>query len=268
MDNGENNENLKMEGTSKDTKECFFLNKKFCKRETTSKYETNVFAKGNGMPIKVHTDSELTTKDIYYTLWRCRDFELSHLWQRSIFLSAFLLLCFTGYGVLILKIAEASEYSLNLHILGGILGVVAGVFSCMWIMMAKGSKAWYEKYEKDILAFENSHYIEENAKKIITENHKRKDLDLNNRLYSTKGGEYSPSRINIGIGIVSLAIWIIAFIFHLFMIISNFTPNKCWPWYVLAVLIIIGIIAYFFLKKLFHSDTLSKSNLNKKQNQD
>ncbi|WP_300232445.1 hypothetical protein [uncultured Alistipes sp.] len=43
-------------------------------------------------------EEKISIKEIHETLWRCRDFELSHLWQRSIFLSAFLILCFTGYG--------------------------------------------------------------------------------------------------------------------------------------------------------------------------
>ena len=43
-------------------------------------------------------EEKISIKEIHEKLWRCRDFELSHLWQRSIFLSAFLILCFTGYG--------------------------------------------------------------------------------------------------------------------------------------------------------------------------
>lgn len=34
-------------------------------------------------------------------MYSCRDLEISNLWQRSIFLGTFLVLCFTGYGVLI-----------------------------------------------------------------------------------------------------------------------------------------------------------------------
>ena len=33
-------------------------------------------------------NEKISIKEIHETLWRCRDFELSHLWQRSIFLSA------------------------------------------------------------------------------------------------------------------------------------------------------------------------------------
>ena len=37
--------------------------------------------------------------DVYNFLWRGRDFELSHLWQRSVFLAVFLLGIASVYGV-------------------------------------------------------------------------------------------------------------------------------------------------------------------------
>lgn len=49
-------------------------------------------------------EDKISIKEIHETFWRCRDFELSHLWQRSIFLSAFLILCFTGYGSLLITL--------------------------------------------------------------------------------------------------------------------------------------------------------------------
>ena len=33
---------------------------------------------------------KLTSKDIYRAYWHCRDFEITHLWQRSVFLTAFI----------------------------------------------------------------------------------------------------------------------------------------------------------------------------------
>ena len=30
-------------------------------------------------------EDKISIKEIHETFWRCRDFELSHLWQRSIF---------------------------------------------------------------------------------------------------------------------------------------------------------------------------------------
>jgi len=67
--------------------------------------------------------SKIRLKDVYESLWKCRDFELLHLWQRSIVLTLFLVMCFIGV-----------------------------IFSCLWIMMGKGSKAWYEIYENAITA--------------------------------------------------------------------------------------------------------------------
>lgn len=34
-----------------------------------------------------------------------------------------------------------------------VLCIIGAVFSAMWIMMAKGSKAWYERYERALNAF-------------------------------------------------------------------------------------------------------------------
>ena len=39
-------------------------------------------------------NSRITTKDVRDRLWSNRDFEISHLWQRSIFLNTLLILCF------------------------------------------------------------------------------------------------------------------------------------------------------------------------------
>jgi len=54
-------------------------------------------------------EDKISIKEIHETFWRCRDFELSHLWQRSIFLSAFLILCFTGYGSLLITMLEKAS---------------------------------------------------------------------------------------------------------------------------------------------------------------
>ncbi len=52
---------------------------------------------------------KISPKDIYATLWRCQDFELSHLWQRSVFLTAFLVMCFTGYGAILIELCKVYE---------------------------------------------------------------------------------------------------------------------------------------------------------------
>ena len=49
---------------------------------------------------------KLTSKDIYRAYWHCRDFEITHLWQRSVFLG--LRLLGGGYAVCI---TNAYRYS-------------------------------------------------------------------------------------------------------------------------------------------------------------
>ena len=45
-----------------------------------------------------NNSNKFTTKDLYKELFHCRDFELQHLWQRSIFLAGFMVALFTLYG--------------------------------------------------------------------------------------------------------------------------------------------------------------------------
>lgn len=103
---------------------------------------------------------KITSKDIYSSLWRCRDFELSHLWQRSIFLTTFLVMSFTGYGSILLRICEYITDDNKripfciLNIAGLFIALLGVVLSALWIMMGKGSKAWYEKYEKALYNIE------------------------------------------------------------------------------------------------------------------
>lgn len=163
--------------------------------------------------------------DVYKTLWKCRDFELQHCWQRSIFLTAFLIACYAGYGQIILTtIAENKELSLaGSPIVNGwafLLSLVGIVLSVFWIQMGKASKAWYECYEKAIVAFaDQKKYFENGVDEIA--GFKYRDIPgyepdrISNWLWTTAGGGYSPSKINIAIGHLSLLIWLGASILHL-----------------------------------------------------
>jgi len=104
-------------------------------------------------------EDKISIRDIHQTLWRCRDFELTNLWQRSVFLTAFLVLCFTAYFALLSKIAEKWEEKdilILLNIVGYMLSIIGAIFSIFWIKMGKGSKAWYEIYEAAIREFEQN----------------------------------------------------------------------------------------------------------------
>ncbi len=168
---------------------------------------------------KKDVDEKIAIKEIHETLWRCRDFELSHLWQRSIFLSAFLILCFTGYGGLLVLMFQKPILIENANLLAYVIGILGVVFSCLWIMMGKGSKAWYERYENAISAFErNLKYVTPAANHIGGFNYRNiqgyKEPEIKDCLLSGMGGTYSPSRINIAIGQITLFIWITIILLH------------------------------------------------------
>lgn len=162
---------------------------------------------------------QIGVKEFHEQLWRCRDFELQHLWQRSVFLTAFLVLCFTAYGVLLFKLLDAEGFDFPANSLAMLLCTVGGIFSVMWIMMAKASKAWYERYEQAIDAFcEEDRFIEPVIKDCCgfkyenMQNYNPPAVD--SRLWSTKGGGYSPSAINVAIGQVAVVIWIVLWSIH------------------------------------------------------
>ena len=93
-------------------------------------------------------------KMILDNLYRCRDLEINNLWQKSTFLAPFLILCFTGYGFLLyelvkedgLKYQELLKYEqiTKINILCIVLCAVSALFSILWILMFKGSKAQFE----------------------------------------------------------------------------------------------------------------------------
>jgi len=165
----------------------------------------------------------LTKRDFYDQYWRCRDFEIKNLWQRSIFLGTFLILCYTAYGAFFGKAFLEGNFCVNLtkwefHVIACILALIGATFAILWIAMAKGSKAWFENYEKAIVAIEKE-LVSIPCEKLYSGFECRHrpffyGVDLDDSIYSSKGGAYSPSKINIVLGQLSLAIWMSVFAFH------------------------------------------------------
>jgi len=215
-----------------------------------------------------NTDEKISIKEIHETLWRCRDFELSHLWQRSIFLSAFLILCFTGYGGLLMLMFEKSNLFEYVNLLAFAIGILGVVFSCLWIMMGKGSKAWYERYEKAIYAFERqSKYATPAANHIGGFKYQNirgyEKPTIKKCLFSGDGGAYSPSRINIAIGQITLLIWTTIILLHAAIAIfdKQILKLEYIKWIVLVggVLFIVVFIIMVLYSKFhwLHSGTLN-----------
>lgn len=198
--------------------------------------------------------------EVYNRLWASRDFELTTFWQRSIFLGAFLTLSYTGYGALCLKLLKTESVGLswwagNLFAIG--IACFGMILSALWILMAKGSKAWYEWQEAAISAFVHDiapksafegEYVQEVAAFKIgwTEafRNRWKDFGKDTRYLSTHGGPFSVSRITICIGQLSLIGWSIVGVGHLaLLMLSHTTVHTC--------LVESGIIVLGFMLVLF-----------------
>lgn len=167
--------------------------------------------------------------EVLSRLYKCRDLEITNLWQRSIFLSVFLILCFTGYGILVIEMIDCQNISswFTLNSLCIILAFIGSIISVIWIYMAKGSKAWYEVYEAAISKFENDYYEEIG----IPENNVMGEMGvpidkLNNKLLSMKAGAYSPSKINILLGQICFLGWILIGVIHSAMIYFSWLDIK------------------------------------------
>ena len=158
------------------------------------------------------------------TFYKCRDLEIQNLWQRSIFLGAFLLLCFTGYGYMIFSCVSkeiikifpfvnlSDSTSVTLNCLGIALALIGQVMSIIWILMAKGSKRWYEVYENLICKLEKSKELD------MPEGYRMGDYcdkqPTDERIWKPQAGKYSPSKLNICIGYVSSLVWMVVFCVH------------------------------------------------------
>lgn len=163
-------------------------------------------------------------------LYRCRDMEITNLWQRSIFLAVFLTLTLSGYGILISNLFSNNVFiELNYKILHGAafaIGLLGFTLSVIWVLMAKGSKAWYEVYAKAISDFEEEFKHELGIPQIylmgkvdfLDKDMEKKDDDgfyYNKKLSNIDSGAYSVSKLNILIGWVFLITWSVVIILHL-----------------------------------------------------
>ena len=163
----------------------------------------------------------------------------------------FFVIFFTAYAVLLTSFLDSylknstdnmnnfSCFVYNFCLLA--ITVCGFIVSILWIEMSKGSKLWVEKYEasigfyidSDILLSKNVININEKAKKDVVD---KPDFypaffpsqgclceisdNTNDSIFSSQSGEYSVSRLNIGIGLFGLIIWGALFCFHLIVLIN------------------------------------------------
>ena len=214
--------------------------------------------------------------------WNKRDFELSHLWQRSIFITTFIILVYTGYGAIWLNVLKSDinliqivnttkensdneiltnlnkdyQYNSNkdglfmiTNLISIFIAILGYTLSLLYIMMGKGSKFWYECYEALINNIE--HKKSEGEFYVQSAGEYIKEKKINNSLLKTDAGKYSVSRINIILGQTSALIWLIILFVHITLLIcskifSNIDKCIVFPsMYAFSLIIIIGITHFF-----------------------
>ena len=160
---------------------------------------------------------KMTLESIYKGFWKCRDLEIQMLWTRLTLLGAFMALTYTGYGVLLMKIGDKMPSWNVFNLLAVGMGCFGMLFSTLWILMAKGSKAWFEQYEAALKYFqeENKDLFERSTSGDLIlsyvdfGNHKIRDKrgPIDSSLFTQTAGRFSVSKIPIVMGQVSLIGW-------------------------------------------------------------
>ena len=193
--------------------------------------------------VDVNDVSKVSPRDIYMRLCACRDFEIKLQWERAVFLTAFLIACFAGYGSFLLSVHQHGVGAGNFSplVVNGVfiaLTFVGVVLSLLWILMAKGSKAWYEHYEQAIAAFAINHPVANVSPDMLSHSWYKmsgiKRDSFSNSVFSFTGGRYSVSKIVIAIGICSFVTWSVLFLIHLGIVfwgpVNGWEILKGWDW--------------------------------------
>ena len=226
--------------------------------------------------------SFIRPKDAYERMWDCRNFEISHLWQRSVFLATFLIAIAGAYGTLLINMYFPSEQSTVIvktivqdetngnaesekvvkkiefeqnpesyqqHLIAACLCWLGIVFSILWIMMAKGSKYWFEKYEKGICKYEEDNDVIKNLHgyPLHVSLPPLAPNKYNDNIFSTKAGKYSVSKVNASIGIIALVVFSILEILHFAKFLHiRFNPLTCLQYTLFSISIWFAIGAVIF----------------------
>ena len=218
-------------------------------------------------------ESDLHKLEMYKILYNAYADEIKNLWQRSIFLGAFMVLVWSGYGALQLKaielkiggyLAQSAEQTLSLVYISASLGLCAViiVLSWLWIAMAKGSKFVQEAHEAKIRQYSKRYksnlFCDLNVYQKATSKGWQNKLSF---ICPLKSYRYSPSKINIALGWVSLLVSIVLLYIHLFIQTSMREKIQEWISLVLSTsfvficpLIFVAILAF-----IIHFSIKSKS---------
>ena len=205
-----------------------------------------------------NNEDTISPAEMYRILWEGRNTEISNLWQRSILLGTFLVLLWTASGWLFVRYLDLFQsrniisnrlYLRELSIGAFVLSSLGAVMSILWIYMTKASKAWMEysegqinKAQKKFKEYLFSSCFPKGFPKHGTTWRKYiRNCKWNKCIFSTKGGPFSPSKINIMVGIVSLFYFIfywgwVCFLFY------NLRLGCCFP--IINILVVLLLLCF------------------------
>ena len=167
------------------------------------------------------------------------NFEINNLWQRSIFLFGFLVLIYTAYGNLQISYLKENSFKIYdntfIHCLSFMICIIGAIFSILWILMAKGSKNIQNRYQTMI------EYIKLKSPDLpyLAQLGEFKEFNIKNLLSENR---YSPSKINIMIGWINLAIFTSFAGLHLCCI------DKCASFFIITIIMLLYFGFAYFLR--------------------
>ncbi len=198
--------------------------------------------------------------EVYKLLYKAYADEIRNLWQRSIFLGAFMTLAWGGYGALQLKAIEKCLQNICVYHFSSLgLCAVIMVLSSLWVAMAKGSKFVQEAHEWHIKNLQIDE-VEKDVKKLFCDldsydKCKHKEYDIEDNISSSlffngdlESYRYSPSKINIALGRFSFFVSLLLIIYHTiftitFIAITFFIKCKIQHCICIALGVVVIVIA-------------------------
>ena len=222
--------------------------------------------------------SKMEFLDYYKELQDGRKLELQNLWQRSIMLMTFFVIFFTAYFVFLGNVLS-SDKELTCGSFLAVNGVLLFISVCgmitsiLYILMGKGSKLWYEKYEASISWVVEGSLVDSNEVKysdMHAEEECKSDKSkwpdyfprhghlseisdyTDDSIFSSKSGEYSVSKVNIAIGLFGFFFWEAIAFTHLTFFLHLLT--KCSRWIIsLPAILFLASILWMFASGYLYS---------------
>lgn len=155
------------------------------------------------------------------------------LWRRLTLLGAFMALTYTGYGVLMFKVLDGVKHWELFNLLAMGACAFGLIFSLLWTLTAKGSKAWFERYEAALSYFQKTYrdlglftqmadedlvlsYLDFGKRYI-----RREAEPVDSNIFTQNAGAYSVSKIPIVMGQLSVVAWALLAVLHSLLLLME-----------------------------------------------